>query len=740
MSRRQLRTLARDCGILETYRGADGARRVVTDRTCEALLDAMGLDASTEGAATEVLVRRREGAERRCRDPVEVVRDAMPWKLRARVQAWRGRSVEWLATLVRDDGTSTKVVCRDRVDRTGMLSIACPGLPIGRVEAHLQLECEGESRDATQAIFASPVACTSVAERLGQSRVYGLWAHIYALARTRDFGIGDLGHLARLVSGAAGEGAAFVAVQPLHALGNVGEETSPYSPSSRLFYNPIYLDLETIPEMRDSDATRDLIGKIESSGRLEALRVARYVDYQGVMEVKRAILEGLFGEFCTRHLKKGTSRGRAYTTFVEGEGRALQVYATFCALADQCGSAERPQTNWHEWPMRFREPDGAGVREFSDQRSADVEFHSWLQFEFARQLAAIGARAKAGQSLGLMGDLALGSGRDGADTWMHRELFAEGASLGAPPDAFAEGQNWDLPPLDPSRSRAEGHAYWHHVLRRAFEGMGAIRVDHVMGLFRQFWIPAGRPPAEGAYVSWPNRELLALLAIESHRAGAIVVGEDLGTRPAAFGARLARAGILSTRVLPFERTRTGFRAANRYGARSYVAANTHDLPPLRGWCEARDLVLRHQAGEFTEPAALAAAMQERSRALRALHRRLIRDGLEQPSGTAHGPDQGAAAHGPGPEFAPAVTAFLGSTPAPMLSLSVDDLVGERDPLNLPGIPTSRHPNWARRMRVDVRDIWKQPTARGMLDAVPSARRLQQPHSDAGRATELRRPT
>lgn len=729
MSRPRLRALAGACGVLEEYRALDGSRRSVSDATCEALIAAMGIDGSTEDAAAESLRSQQAREQSRLVDAVAVVKEGAPAKLRARgPEHWRGQAVRWTLVLSAEDGESKQLNGTVRVGRRLSLSIPCAALASGVYAAHFRFECAGQIQTASQWIFATPRSCVEVEASLGQRRGYGIWTHVYALMRANDFGIGDLGHLGRLAEMAEEEGAAFVATQPFHALGNSRDATSPYSPVSRLFRNPIYLEIEAIPEFDESDAARRALRVLGETGELNLLRSASKIDYQAVMRVKRVVLDPLFADFQTTHGKAPTERGESFRSYVDREGAALDRYATYCALADHLGGAQGPLTDWREWPSNLHDPRGHAVHEFARERPREVAFHRWLQFEFERQILERAHDAKARLPLGLMGDLALGSGRGSADTWMHRELFAEGASLGAPPDAFAEGQNWDLPPLNPIRSREDGHAYWRRVLRCSFEGMGALRIDHVMGLFRQFWIPAGRPAAEGAYVEAPSQELLALLSIESHRAGAVVVGEDLGTRPPALGPRLARAGILSTRVLPFERTETGFRAAKEYGARAYVTVHTHDLPPFQGWCEGRELELRFDAGELASPGALEAAEAERSKDVSMLRRRLRRDGWlsEESKATDN------------TELARAVTEFLGSTPAPLLAVSVDDLVGERDPLNLPGLNSRQYPNWAHRMTVELDELFDHATGRVILDAIPSDRRRASTRKRKTKQTNLLR--
>jgi 4-alpha-glucanotransferase len=316
--------------------------------------------------------------------------------------------------------------------------------------------------------------------------------------------------------------------------------------------------------------------------------------------------------------------------------------------------------------------------------------------------------------IGVYGDLAIGSSAGGSDTWAFPDLFADGANVGAPPDEFAtSGQDWGLPPIDPHRLRAQAYGYWIRVLRSAFAHVGAIRIDHIMGLFRLYWIPEGLPATEGAYVRYPGRDLMGILALESQRSGALVIGEDLGTVPRGLAARLARRGILSSRVLYFERRGTSFRPSKRYSARALATANTHDLAPLAGFLSGRDLRLRREAGQIATDEALDAQLRVRDRDRDALCRRLAVEGL-LPSGPAP----------PHPDrFAAAVTAFLCRTPAPLVGLSLDDLVGETEPVNLPGVAGSDHPSWTRRMRVPLQQLSSNPCARASLQAVPPKRRI-----------------
>ena len=521
--------------------------------------------------------------------------------------------------------------------------------------------------------------CPSVASRLAGRRGFGLWTNLYTLRSRTNFGAGDLGDLARLAALAGREGADFVGISPLHALWNRGDHVSPYAPISRLYRSELYLDVAGVPELARCERARALLARPAFERELAKLRAADRIDYARVVAAKREILRALHRDFARR---PAPGRARAYAAYRAREGRALDDFAAFVAIGEARG-----ELDWRVWPRELRDPRSPAVAAFARAHAHALDFQRFVQFELDRQLGAAAAAAeRAGLAIGLYPDLALGSAGGGAETWAFPDLFAQGASLGAPPDDFSpQGQDWAIPPLDPLRLREQGFAFQRMLLRAAFAHAGALRIDHILGAFRLFWIPRGRPASEGAYVRQPARELLALLAQESSRQGALVVGEDLGTLPAGTQARLARRGILSTRVLYFERGARGFRPARAWSRRALATANTHDLAPLAGFAAGRDLLLRRRAGAIASERALRAALAERAASAAALARRLRAEGL-----------LGAGEPGPA-ELAEAVSGFLARTPCPLVALSLDDVALETEPVNLPGVGPRQHASWTRRM-------------------------------------------
>jgi 4-alpha-glucanotransferase len=700
MTRRPaLRELAERLGILPAYRPAGGgAPRRTPDATRQALVAALGFEAGDEAQARRALARLRESEAEEILAPARVARGAGARRLPL------GRGATGAARFeleIRDEsGALQECGGALRGARRAPPAIPLPTLAPGRYRLRARLGSASRSglREAEQWLVVAPDGCLPVEEKLGRRRAFGIWANLYSLRSARNQGVGDFSDLRRLARFAGRAGAAFVGVNPLHALRNRDGDVSPYSPTSRLFRNPLYLDVEAVPELATCRAARRRLAGGACRRALEELRAGDRVRYAESAAWKTAVLRDLHRDFSA--LPDSAPRRRAYAVFRRRAGRRLEEFATFCALEEVQAERGLPR-DWRRWPEELRHPGSPAVARFCAERARDVDFHAFLQFELDRQLAsAARASRRAGCAVGLYQDLALGSAPSGFDTWAAPELFAPGVSLGAPPDAYApSGQDWGIPPFHPRRLAEGSYAFFGELLRAAFCHAGALRIDHILGFVRQWWVPQGVPASEGAYVRVPHDDLFGVLALESRRAGALVIGEDLGTVPRQVPSLLARWGILSSRVLLFERDRRGrFRSAARYSPRALVSANTHDLPTLRAFLEGRDLALRRELGLLPDDDALALALEERERELAALFARLRAGG-----------HLGAGRPDP-PELARAVHAFLASTRAPLLGLSLDDLAGESEPVNVPGVSHERFPSWTRRMRLSLEALPRDPGA------------------------------
>jgi 4-alpha-glucanotransferase len=462
-------------------------------------------------------------------------------------------------------------------------------------------------------LVVSPGVCHLPGDLSG----WGWAVQLYAVRSQASWGLGDLADLRELARWSCADlGASMLALNPLHApLPVLPQEPSPYHPSSRRFRNPLYLRVEEVP---GAERLGERLAPLAAAAR--ALNEDRLLRRDRVFELKMRALEELFDAL-------GTADGE-FAQFRSQEGPGLRDYATFCTLSERHGSP------WQEWPAELRHPEGPSVRAFRREHARRVLFHEWLQWLLDRQLAS------AANQIGLVQDLAIGVRADGADAWAWQDVLAAGISAGAPPDPFNQaGQDWNLPPFDPWRLRAAGYEPFVRSIRAAFRHGAGLRMDHVMGLFRLYWIPRGANPARGVYVRYPHRELLDILALESQRAGAYVVGEDLGTVEESVREELARRRVLSMRLLWFEES-----APRDYPRESLAALTTHDLPTLAGVWDGSDSDagvrerLCRRAGltgeETTEQAVLAAY-----RVLAAAQSRLKAATLEDALGVSERPNK-----------------------------------------------------------------------------------------------------
>ncbi len=705
--------LATALGVVPEYHDVAGRVHRIGAETRERLLFSLGFASPDEATAGVALAALRDATAARplgptCVAPVRA--EGAPLDVMARGAP--DADVEYALWLRREGEGGESLVTEGvaRADHAGVLRLAMPpgAPPFGYHTLRLALRDPHGAREAEQRLIVVPPRCASPAGVLRGERAAGLTANLYSVRSARNWGVGDLTDLRGLVAFAESAGAAFVGVNPLHALRNADGDVSPYSPISRLFRNVLYLDVEAVPELADAPDARALLASAALHERLRTLRASTHVDYAGVMACKRPVLDALHRAFRARPV--GDVRRAAYAAWVEQQGEALERFATFVALDE----VHRPEGCgwWPEWPEGHRDPRGARVTEFRDSHADAVDFHRWCQFELDRQLgvAADDARRR-GLPIGLYQDLAIGASPAGSDVWAEPDLFLRDLSVGAPPDPLGpEGQNWGLPAVDPRRLRARGYDFWVTLVRAALRHAGALRIDHVLGLFRQFWIPQGMSGAEGAYVRFPADDLLGILALESTRANALVVGEDLGTVPPEVPPALARWGVLSSKVLVFERGPGGaFRAPREYPRMALATANTHDLAPLAGWWDGRDVLRRREVGLIADEAAAESARAERRVVRAALLRLLVDEALLDPEVL-----DGDHAAVDEPRVRAAVHALLRRTPSWLVGLSLEDLVGEAEPVNVPGVGTDLYPAWQRRLTMPLERLATDPGVRRAL--------------------------
>lgn len=543
---------------------------------------------------------------------------------------------------------------------------------------------------------------------LAEGRAWGVACQIYALRSTRNWGVGDFADLARLAEIAAAEGADFVGVNPLHAL-FLAEPArcSPFSPSNRQFLNPLYIAVDWL-------AGADALAVPEAA--FETLRELDQVRYRRVGEYKQAALEELFRAFAA---EAPAPERDAFESFCLEAGQPLYLHALFEALSEAM-VAKGLGSGWHSWPEDYRRPDGAAVRAFAEASADRIAFHSWLQFVADRQLAETQRRAlAAGMRIGLYVDLAVGVAPDGSATWSDRDLVVPAARIGAPPDYFnAAGQDWGLAPLSPSALARRGFAPYREAMAAVLRHAGAIRIDHVMSLYRLFWIADGFTARDGVYVRYPFADMLRTLAEVSQERRAVVIGEDLGVVPEGFREVMEAMDILSYRVLFFERRDGYFLPPDAYPHRALACISTHDLPTLAGWWGGHDIAVRSRVGLSAAERAPAEA-EERAHDRRRLLGALADAGL-MPAEMAP-----VLAGGPAPEALPlpvavALHRYVARSAACLFAVPLEDLVGATEQVNVPGT-SEEHPNWRQKLPVDLEALPQTASFQAICAAVRDER-------------------
>jgi 4-alpha-glucanotransferase/(1->4)-alpha-D-glucan 1-alpha-D-glucosylmutase len=715
-----LEKLAALHGIESGYHDVWGHWRAASPETLRAILRSLGVDADNPAQALAAHERAR-AAERLpraivCRpaDLHKGVRLQLPQRALAHTFAWR---------IVEEDGGSREepfdplalpVIEEFAGDTAPVRAFRLP-LPADLPAGYHRLEIlEGGAPCACAELIVVPATCYLPPAFASGARFWGCSVQLYGVRSRRNAGIGDFTDLRRCAEAWAERGAAFVGTNPLHALSLADpEHASPYSPTSRLFLNPLYIDIAAVEDFAELAAQdSEIVARWEALGA--ALREGDSVDYTGVAAAKRAMFEKLHGHFLARHVCVPTRRARAFRHFREARGDALRCHAIHEALREHLGKP------WPQWPEEYRDPASPAVQRFAAENDERVSLHAYLQWQADLQLAEAHARAKeSAMAIGLYADLAVSIALDGSEAWSYRELYALGASVGAPPDAFSpRGQDWGLPPLSPRALRDSAYAPFIATLRANMARAGALRIDHVMGLTRLFWVPHGMEASQGAYVRYPLEDLLGILALESRRHRCVVIGEDLGTVPEDFFRKLQAADVLSYRLLLFERDGDAFKPPASYPRRALVAWSTHDLPTLAGWWAGSDIEARVQAGRIDEAHARdERSARERERA--ALADALGREKLLAPEWTVED------------DLATAVQAYLAATPAAILAVQIEDVLGVREQANLPGT-TTEHPNWRRKLPLALEDWardrrFKRVTAKlGQVRGARHARREAPP--------------
>jgi 4-alpha-glucanotransferase len=723
---RRLAELATLHSIQTAYRDVAGTHVRASPEELLAALRVLGAPVDGPADVAGALRERRLALARRPLEPVVVAWDGRPGPIEVRLPAGSGGSARSGGSAPsggsRPSARST-VRCRLEIEggearewtwrprdapawareeevegvRFVVAELGLPGrTPLPHGYHALTVELGGEAAESV--VISAPRRPRGHGEHPpggGPERPWGVFLPLYAARSRSSWGIGDLSDLGRLLEWVASLGGSLVATLPLLAQ-LLGEpfQPAPYSPASRRFWNELFVDVEAVPELRDCPEARELIASPSFRADLRRVRSAPLVRYREVAGLKRAAMEALAATFFAGDGGR-TAAFRAWTRSNPGVGD----YARFMAACD------RHRQPWGRWPARQR--DGRLPADGGDE--AARRYHLYVQWVASRQMEAVGRRARQAGA-GLYFDLPVGVSPDGYDVWRERDAFVVGASAGAPPDTFfTGGQDWGFPPPHPDGVRRGGHRYFAACVRHLLRHADVLRIDHVMGLHRMLLIPPGLGPTEGVYVRYPAEELYAVLAVESARGRAVIVGEDLGTVPGQVRRSMSRHGLMRSHVLQLEVDADGERPLGPVPRRSLAALNTHDMPPFAAFWRGLD-VDRRRAQGLIDDAEAVRDREGRARMRRALTGYLRARRRLRGRGT---PEERTVLR--------ALLSYLAASDARMVAVNLEDLWLETEPQNVPGT-TDQYPNWRRRARYGIAAFSRMPEVVRTLRLVDELRR------------------
>ncbi len=662
--------LAHTYGVATEFWDWQGRHTTVPRSTILAVLAALDVEAGSEEAVARSMAEVRERPWRQVLPDVVVARAGATPRIAVHVdhekpvELWVELETGGRVPVVQEDRWIEPRVVQGRL--LGEVSFLLPGdLPLGWHRLHAKHHA-GESDTA---LVVTP-ARLELPPALADSPAWGFMTQLYSVRSQHSWGLGDLADLAELASWSGRDhGADFVLVNPLHAAEPIAPmEASPYLPTTRRFANPIYLRVEDVHEVAYLPSTDRALIEWQAESMRGLNTDPGVLDRDAVWDAKRAVLETVFAQPRSRR------RQSEFEAFCDREGQGLLDFATWCALAEHYGL---PMAGW---PAHALDARSAAVEQLREELAERVQFHMWLQWCLDQQLAAAHRLAReAGMSIGIVHDLAVGVHPDGADSWALADVLAGDVTVGAPPDAFnQQGQDWSQPPWRPDRLAQLAYEPYRDMLRTVLRHAGGLRVDHVIGLFRLWWIPQGAASSDGTYVRYDHEALIGILALEAHRAGAFVVGEDLGTVEPWARDYLRERGLLGTSILWFERDDQGKPLRPQSWRELCLATvTTHDLPPTAGYLGGEHIELRDRLGLLTRSVEEETAVDEADRA--AVVAQLVELGL-------------LGEHSSEREKVEALHRFLTWTPAKLLGVALADAVGDRRAMNQPGTNT-QYPNW-----------------------------------------------
>ncbi|WP_394244869.1 4-alpha-glucanotransferase [Vibrio astriarenae] len=699
-----LKQVAEMARLADSYVSAWGDEAKVEEDTLRRLLASLGYDTTND----ETLLKSAEKKHKKdVLDPVLVLRSGEP----VEVPLYLGTSAresEFSWSLTTEEGEVLEgylqsQVVRDERAEGGPLVFALPSnLPWG----YHKLEISRKRRKSPycMTLIITPKACYKQPAMDSGKKMWGPSVQLYTLRTQHNWGIGDFGDLKQLVADIASRGGDFVGLNPIHSLFPANPEgASPYSPSSRRWLNIMYIDVSSVPEFSLSAEAQQKVGSAEFQKRLQEARDAHWVNYSEVSVMKMSVLPLLFAEFKARHLEKGTDRAKEFEAFVAEGGDSLVHQAAFDALHADLHAEDSNVWGWPVFPEKYRRFENSAVQKYIKDNQDQVTLYMYLQWVADTQINEAQTLAEEkGMSVGLYRDLAVGVADSGSETWADDGNLILDASIGAPPDILGPlGQNWGLPPLNPQVLQATSYDAYIKLLRANMKHCGSLRIDHVLGLLRLWWIPKGENATNGAYIYYPVEDMLAILALESHRHECSVIGEDLGTVPDEIVGILRDAGVHSYKVFFFETSEDdgGYISPAHYADQSMSALCTHDMPTLRGFWHCDDLKMGRELGLYPNEQQLEGLFADRLKSKQG-----ILDSVAWHGYLPEGVGRDAQYVPMDTSLAEALQLHVAAGSSTLLSVQLEDWLEMDKPVNIPGT-VDEYPNWRRKLSMNLDQIF-----------------------------------
>ena len=710
MTKNVLQTLVEMRGIESQYVDAWGKPATIAESSKAKLLNTLGYDTSSEEAIQHQLSEEARKIWLSPLNPVQVNREADNIQLTVRLPIDLVND-EYVFTVTTDSSeqfTHTFTPVDEELLQAAQLDdvefqeyvVAFPhALPLGYHT--LRLEADGDEL-ASMRLIVAPDACYTPDVIKQGKKIWGLSVQLYCVRSEANWGIGDFSDLTQLINRASEVGADFIGLNPIHALYPANPDAcSPYGPSSRRWLNYLYIDVTKIDGYQDA-SVQEIVSSEAFKAQLEHVRSVDYVDYDGVSALKLQALKAVFDVYNAQYLSKNTKQNRAFKAFVEEGGESLDMLAVYDALQASLKEKGKEFWGWPVFPDNLKNYQDPEVAKFKKANKKLVKFYLFLQWMAAEQMKlASDAAEKAGMTIGVYRDLAVGVSEGSAEIWGNKDLYCTGASVGAPPDILGPlGQNWGLPPMDPKKLYEQQYQPIIDLFSANMASSGALRIDHVMALLRLWWVVKGDHARDGGYVYYPVDDLLGILALESHRHQSLVIGEDLGTVPEEIRAKLADNGVHSYRVFFFEQAEDGgFFSPSHYPEQSMSTLTTHDMPTLIGYWHCLDLELGKELGLYPTEEILSTLYKDRhenkQEILNTLHgHHSVDDSVGHDvnyTGMTQALNYGMQVH------------MAGGSSA-LLSLQLEDWLQMDKPVNVPGT-FNEYPNWRRKLSQNLEAIF-----------------------------------